>query len=108
MNQTKKQIEFFEGRKKSKHKKQHYVESSSEDSESECYIPKKRKAKKKIVKYKRSYNEDENDYDNVDRAVENSEESENFDEDDYDDDENEYDIDKPNKIKKQKKDLATT
>ena len=83
MNQTKKQIEFFEGRKKSKHKKQHYVESSSEDSESEYYIHKKRKAKKKIVKYKRSYNEDENDYDNVDRAVENSEESENFDENEY-------------------------
>ena len=101
MNQTKKKIEFFEGRKKTKHKKQHYVESSSEDSESECYIPKKKKAKK-TIKDKRSYNEDENDYDNVDRAVENSEESENVDEDEYDDDENEYDIDykrKTNQIK---------
>ena len=34
-----------------------------------------------IVKFKRSYNEDENDYDNVDRAIENSEQSENYDED---------------------------
>ena len=35
----------------------------------------KRKPKEKIVKNKRSYDEVENDYDNVDRALENSEES---------------------------------
>ena len=46
---------------------------------------KKKKTKEKIVNYKRSYSEDKNDYNNVDGAVENSEESENFDEDDYDD-----------------------
>ena len=46
---------------------------------------KKKKTKKKKVNYKRSYSEDKNDYNNVDGAVENSEESENFDEDDYDD-----------------------
>ena len=46
---------------------------------------KKENRRKKIIKYKRSYNEDENDYDNVDRTVENSEESEHLDEDDYDD-----------------------
>ena len=34
-----------------------------------------------MVKFKRSYNEDKNDYDNVDRAVENSEQSQNYDED---------------------------
>ena len=46
-NHNKKQIEFFEGRKKQKHKKQHYNESSNEDSESEYYIPKKLKTKEK-------------------------------------------------------------
>ena len=50
INHNKKQIEFFEGRKKRKHKKQHYVESSSEDSESKYYIPKKENQGKKWSK----------------------------------------------------------
>ena len=41
INHNKKQIEFFEGRKKQKHKKQHYDESSNEDSKSEYYTKKK-------------------------------------------------------------------
>ena len=82
INHNQKQIEFFEGRKKRKHKKQHYVESISKDCESEYYIPQKRKPKKKMVKFERSYNEDENDYNNIDRGVENSKERENLDEDD--------------------------
>ena len=52
-----------------------------------------------IVKFKRSYNEDENDYDNVDRAVENSEQSEN-----YDEDVKGYDVDyRKNQTKQNKK-----
>ena len=35
-----------------------------------------------MVKFERSYNEDENDYNNIDRGVENSKERENLDEDD--------------------------
>ena len=37
---------IFWRKKKNKHKKQHYVKSSSKGSESEYYIPKKRKQKK--------------------------------------------------------------
>ena len=47
INHNKKQIEFFEGRKKQKHKKQHYDESSNEDSKSEYYTKKKIKTKEK-------------------------------------------------------------
>ena len=35
INHNKKQTESFEGREKRKYKKQHYVESSSKDGESE-------------------------------------------------------------------------
>ena len=108
INHNKKQIEFFEGRNKRKHKKQHYIESSREDSNSEYYIPKTRKPKKKMIKkYKRSYGEDKNDYNNIDSTAESSKENENF-EDDYEDgDSDGYDVDykknKPNKIRKQKR-----
>ena len=64
------------------------------------------KPKRKIVQHQRSYNEDENDYDNVYGAVENNEKRENFDKDDYNDDDDDdddgkrYDVDykknKPN------------
>ena len=52
-----------------------------------------------MVKFKRSYNEDKNDYDNVDRAVENSEQSQN-----YDEDVEGYDVDyRKNQTKQNKK-----
>ena len=46
-NNKQEQIEFFEVRKKRKHKKQHYVNSSSEDSESQYYIAKKGNQRKR-------------------------------------------------------------
>ena len=94
INHNKKQIESFEGREKRKHKKQHYVESSSKDGESEYYVLKKQKSKKKMIKkHKRSYDENENDYDNIDSTVESSEESESFGNDYEDGDGDGYGVD---------------
>ena len=90
---TKKNWIFWRKGKK-KHKKQHYFESSSEDSESEYYIPKKRNPKNKMIKkYKRSHDWNENDHDNVDGTVVCSKERENFDDDYEDDDGDDYDVD---------------
>ena len=47
INHTKNQIEFFEGRKKRKRKKQHYVESNSKDDKPEYYMPKRENQRKK-------------------------------------------------------------
>ena len=44
-------------------------------------------------KHKRSYNEDENDYDDIDSTVESSEENRNFDDDHEDCDGDGYDVD---------------
>ena len=65
-----------------------------------------------IKKHKRSYDENENDYDNVDCTAESSEKSEDFDDDFEDSDGDGYNVDYkkniPNKTRKQKKDLAIT
>ena len=84
---------FFEGKRKRHYKKQAtYSESSSGDTKSEYYIPKKGKTKKKITKkYKRYYDVDDEDddddddfNDDTDSASESNEESDNFDDDDND------------------------
>ena len=57
--------------------------------------------KKMIKRYKRSYNEDENDYSNIDGTAESSKERENF--DDYEDGDG-YDVDyKKTQTKQNKK-----
>ena len=57
-----------------------------------------------IKKHKRSYDEDDNDYDNVDGTVESRKESEKFDNDYEDGDGDGYDVDyKKNKQTKQNK-----
>ena len=57
-----------------------------------------------IKKHKRSYDEDDNDYDNVDGTVESRKESEKFDNDYEDGDGDGYDVDyKKNKRTKQNK-----
>ena len=57
-----------------------------------------------IKKHKRSYDEDDNDYDHVDGTVESRKESEKFDNDYEDGDGDGYDVDyKKNKQTKQNK-----
>ena len=57
-----------------------------------------------IKKHKRSFDEDENDYESIDGAVKSSEESENFDDDYEDGNSDGYDVDyKKGQTKKNKK-----
>ena len=70
------------------YKKQTGCSESSSDTESEYYIPKKKKPRKKITKkYKRCHvNDGEDDFNDyiVNGASESNEESDNFDNDDDD------------------------
>ena len=65
-----------------------------------------------IKKYNNSYDENKNDYDNIDGTIECSKENENFNGDCEDGDGDGYNVNykksKPNKIRKQNKDSAIT
>ena len=114
MNYNKKQNEFFEGKKKKESIKNNTtLKAVAKTASLNITYQKKRKPKKKMIKkYNNSYDENENDYNNVDGTVECSKENENFDDDCEDDDGDGYNVNykksKPNKIRKQNKDLAIT